>query len=81
MLSDNTKLKYCSYILKQQAEAPQLAVPYLEAALAAGSASHERFDNDLAVKYLDLVLHKSPGAPTYQILHPKTRCCRRPAFL
>lgn len=44
-----------------QAEAPQLAVPYLEAALAAGSASHEQFDNDLAVKYLELVLHKTHG--------------------
>ncbi len=45
-----------------QAEAPHLVVSYLEAALAAGTASHVRYDNELAVKYVELALSGQPGA-------------------
>lgn len=44
-----------------QAEAPHLVVSYLEAALAAGTASHVRYDNELAVKYVELALSGQPG--------------------
>lgn len=44
-----------------QADAPHLAVSYLEAALAAGSASHVRYDNELAVKYMELALSEQTG--------------------
>jgi hypothetical protein len=36
-------------------------VSYLEAALAVGTASHSRYDNELAVKYVELVLSEQSG--------------------
>lgn len=60
-----------------QAEAPHLAISYLEAALAAGTASHVRYDNELAVKYLELALAADDGAVAAQQSAPQADVLER----
>ena len=49
-------------------------VSYLEAALAAGTASHLRYDSELAVKYVELALSGQPGAALLSCVWPRCVC-------
>lgn len=56
-------------------------VSYLEAALAAGTASHSRYDNELAVKYVELALSGQPGAGLLSCSVVTSCMCPKPADL
>ncbi len=44
------------------ASAPALRIPYLEAALRMGLAQHDQYDTQLALSYLQILLHEHGGA-------------------